>query len=227
MSDNDVVVVLAHAAWADGSSWARVIDRLHAAGQRSIAAPLPLTGLADDVAALDRVIERAGGPVVLVGHAYSGAVIGATRSTKVKALVYVNALVPDAGETVMDVFTRTPPHALAPQVAPDADGLIWLPESAFGQAFAPQAAEHEQAILAAVQRPISIDCITVPVERPQWQDRPSWYLIAEEDRMISSQNQRFMAERAGATIVSGPLDHCPMLGDPELVAQTILSAVRA
>lgn len=227
MSSNDITVVLAHAAWADGLSWSRVIDRLHAAGQRAIAAPLPLTSFADDVEALRRVIDRAGGPVVLVGHAYSGAVIGATQSDAVKALVYVNALVPDEGETVLDVFTRTAPHPLAPQVAPDENGLIWLPEEAFAQAFAPQATPREQVVLAAVQRPISIACITVPMARAAWHDRPSWYLIAEEDRMISADNQRFMAQRIGATIASHPLDHCPMLGAPERVADMILAAVRA
>lgn len=227
MSSHDVTVILAHAAWADGSSWSRVIDRLRSAEQRAIAAPLPLTSLADDAAALVRVIERVGGPVVLVGHAYSGAVIGAARSDAVKALVYVNALVPAEGETVLDVFTRTAPHALAPRVAPDENGLIWLPEDAFAQAFAPQASQREQAVLAAVQRPISIACITAPVERPAWRDRPSWYLVAEEDRMISAENQRFMAERIGATVAAFPLDHCPMLGAPEQVAETILAAVRA
>ena len=227
MSSNDKTVVLAHAAWADGSSWSRVIDRLRAAGQRAIAVPLPLTSFADDVEALGRVIDRAGGPIVLVGHAYSGAVIGATQSDAVKALVYVNALVPNEGETVLDVFTRTAPHPLAPQVTPDENGLIWLPEEAFAQAFAPQATQREQVVLAAVQRPISIACITVPMARPAWHDRPSWYLIAEEDRMISAENQRFMAGRIGATIASHPLDHCPMLGAPERVADMILSAVRA
>jgi len=223
----DVTVVLAHAAWADGSSWARVIDRLRVAGVRSMAAPLPLTTLADDVAALDRVIDRAGGPVVLVGHAYSGAVIGATRRSGVKGLVYVNALVPDEGETVLDVFTRVAPHEQAPQVAPGADGLIWLPEDAFGQAFAQQAPEREQAVLAAVQRPISIRCISEPVERPRWRDLPSWYLVAEEDRMIAVDNQRFMAGRIGATVAAYPVDHCPMLGAPAWVSELILAAVRA
>jgi pimeloyl-ACP methyl ester carboxylesterase len=226
MDRNDITVVLAHAAWTDGSSWSRVIERLHAAGERAIAAPLPLTSLADDVEALGRIIDRAGGQVILVGHAYSGAVIGATQSDAVKALVYVNALVPDEGETVLDVFTRTAPHPLAPQVAPDKNGLIWLPEEAFAQAFAPQATQREQVVLAAVQRPISIGCITVPVARPAWHDHPSWYLIAEEDHMISAENQRFMAERIGATIVAYPLDHCPMLSAPEHVSEMILAAVR-
>lgn len=227
MNGKDVTVVLVHAAWADGSSWSQVIEQLVAAGQPVVAAPLPLTSLADDVAALDRVIARIAGPVVLVGHAYSGAVIGASRSTAVKALAYVNALVPDEGETVLDVFTRSAPHPLAPQVAPDADGLIWLPEEAFGQAFAQQASPREQAVLAAVQRPISIHCITAPVDRPAWHHLPSWYLIAQEDRMISGENQRFMAERIGAHVADHPLDHCPMLGAPELVTEMILEAIRA
>jgi pimeloyl-ACP methyl ester carboxylesterase len=116
---------------------------------------------------------------------------------------------------------------MAPKLAPDADGLMWLPDEAFGEAFAQQADEREQAVLAAVQRPISIEAITAPVERPRWHDLPSWYLIAQEDRMIPEENQRFMAERIGATILSRPLDHCPMIGAPELVAEIILSAVRA
>ncbi len=104
MSSNDLSVVLVHGAWADGSSWAKVIATLAASGVKAVAAPLPLTSFHDDVAALDRTLERVEGPVVLAGHAYAGAVIGATRSEKVKALVYVAALAPDEGETVADVF---------------------------------------------------------------------------------------------------------------------------
>jgi pimeloyl-ACP methyl ester carboxylesterase len=227
MAQEGITVVLAHGAWADGSGWSRVIDRLQAEGQRAIAAPLPLTSLADDIAMLDRVIDRAGGPVVLVGHAYAGAVIGATRHAKVKALVYVAALAPDEGETVADVFYRVPPHPQAPQLAPDEAGLIWLPEDAFATAFAPQADTREQAVLASVQRPISVACITVPVSRPLWRDRPTWYFVADEDRMISGENQRFMAKRMGAATVVYPLDHSPMIVAPESVTATILAAVRA
>jgi pimeloyl-ACP methyl ester carboxylesterase len=227
MSGRDATVVLVHAAWADGSSWAKVIDGLVTAGLKAVAAPLPLTSLADDVAALDHVIERTQGPVVLVGHAYSGAVIGATRNSRVKALAYVNALVPEVGETVLDVFSRSAPHRLAPQVSPDENGMIWLPEEAFAQAFAQQATSNEQAVLAAVQRPISIHCITAPLDHAAWHRLPSWYLVAEQDRMISADNQRTMAERIGATVSSYPLDHCPMLGAPELVTQMILAAAEA
>ncbi len=110
MSLNDVSVVLVHGAWADGSSWSKVIGPLQAEGVRVVAAPLPLTSLADDVAALDRALERIDGPVVLVGHAYAGAVIAATRNEKVRSLVYIAALAPDEGETVANVFYRAAPH---------------------------------------------------------------------------------------------------------------------
>src|SRR3984957_2570051 len=131
---NKASVVLVHGAWADGSSWAKVIGLLEAAGIKAVAAPLPLTSLSDDVAALDRTLERVDGPVVLVGHAYAGAVIAATRSEKVQSLVYIAALAPDEGETVADVFYRAEPHPKAPKLAPDDHGLIWLPEDAFAAA---------------------------------------------------------------------------------------------
>src|ERR1700734_4170172 len=155
MSANDVSVVLAHGAWAEGSSWAKIIGPLAADGIKTVAALLPLTSFQDDVAALDRTLERVAGPVVLAGHAYAGAVIAATRSDKVKALVYVCALAPDEGETVADVFYRGTPHPQAPKLAPDTHGLIYLPETAFAAAFAPHAQPEELTVLAAVQRPIS------------------------------------------------------------------------
>jgi pimeloyl-ACP methyl ester carboxylesterase len=227
MSNQDVTVVLAHGAWADGSSWARVIEGLRQNGVRAVAAPLPLTTFEDDVTALDRTIARAGGPVVLVGHAYAGAVVGASRSDKVKALVYVAALAPDEGEAVADVFYRTDPHPQAPKLGPDDNGLIWLPEDAFATAFAQHASAEDQALFAATQRPLSPACITVPVGRPRWKDLPTWYLVAEEDRMIVAETQRFMAERMGARTTSHPVDHSPMAARPELVVETILEAVRA
>src|SRR5262245_64241462 len=120
-------VVLAHGAWADGSSWSKVITGLRARGIASVAAPLPLTTLADDVAALERTLERVDAPVVLVGHAYAGAVIAATRREQVRSLVYIAALAPDEGETIAEVFYRSAPHPLAPQLVPDRHGLIYLP----------------------------------------------------------------------------------------------------
>jgi len=225
MSSNDLTVVLVHGAWADGSSWAKVIGPLAADGIKVVAAPLPLTSFRDDVSALDRTLERVTGPVVLVGHAYAGAVIAATRSEKVQALVYVAALAPDEGETVADVFYRIEPHPQAPKLAPDGHGLIWLPEAAFATAFAQHATTEELAVLTAVQRPISPACITVPVGRPLWKDRPTWFLVAEEDRMIVEENQRFMAERMNARTRSHPVDHMPLVTAPSVVVNIIRDAI--
>ena len=225
MATNDVTLVLVHGAWADGSSWAKVIAPLAASGVKAIAAPLPLTSFHDDIAALDRTLERVEGSVVLAGHAYAGGVIGATRSEKVKALVYVAALAPDEGETVADVFSRGAPHPDAPKLVPDAHGLIYLPDAAFAAAFAQNAAAEELAVLAAVQRPISPACITVKVGRPLWKDRPSWFLVAEQDRMIVEDNQRFMAERMKARIRPHPVDHTPLVTAPSVVVDIMREAI--
>ena len=225
MPRGNVSVVLVHGAWADGSSWAKVITPLAAEGFAVVAAPLPLTSFADDVAALDRALERVTGRVVLVGHAYAGAVIAASRDEKVAALVYVAALAPDEGETVADVFYRAEPHPQAPALAPDRNGLIYLPADAFAAAFAQRASTEEQALLAAVQRPISPACITVPVDRPLWKDRPTWFLVAEQDRMIAHKTQRFMAERMQARVRSHPVDHVPLVTAPAVVVDIIRDAI--
>lgn len=227
MAAQNPSVVLAHGAWTDGSSWAKVVTALAGEGVRALAAPLPLTSLADDVAALDRTLQRANGPVVLVGHAYAGAVIGATRDGRVSALVYVAALAPDEGETVADVFYRADPHPQAPKLAPDSHGLIYLPEASFASAFAPNASAEEQSVLAAVQRPISPACITVAMQRPLWKDRPAWYLVAEQDRMIVQGTQRFMAERMKARVRSHSVDHTPLITAPSVVVDIIREALHA
>jgi pimeloyl-ACP methyl ester carboxylesterase len=225
MTSNNTSVVLVHGAWADGSSWAKIISPLAAEGIKVAAAPLPLTTFRDDVTALDRALARAPGPVVLVGHAYAGAVIGATRNEKVRALVYVAALAPDEGETVANVFYRSEPHPQAPKFAPDEHGLIYLPEGAFASAFAQNASVEEQTLLAAVQRPISAACITVPMGRPLWRDRPSWFLLAEQDRMIVRETQRFMAERMKARTRSHSVDHAPLVTAPPVVLAIIREAI--
>ena len=125
----------------------------------------------------------------------------------------MTALAPDQGEKVADVFYHLEPHPRAPKLAPDSNGLIWLPEAAFAEAFAPNASADDQAVLPAVQRPISVNCITVPVGRPLWKDVPSWFLLAEDDRMIVPETQRYMAERMKAKIKVHAVDHtrnaCP------------------
>ena len=226
MSLTDVSVVLVHGAWADGSSWSKVIGPLRAEGARVLAAPLPLTSLVDDAAALERTLERLDGRVVLVGHAYAGAVIAATHNEKVSSLVYIAALAPDEGETVGDVFYRAAPHSRAPKLAADSHGLIWLPDDAFAEAFAPHASAEEQTLLAAVQRPIAVPCISVKVERPLWRDRPSWFLVAEQDRMIAAETQHFMAARMKARTRSHPVDHTPIVTAPRVVVDIILDAMR-
>lgn len=222
----NINVVLVHGAWADGSSWARVIAVLKSDGLNVVAAPLPLTSLADDAASLDRSIARLDGAVVLVGHAYAGAVIAETRLKQVKALVYVTALAPEAGETVAEVFYRAAPHPLAPKLAPDSNGLIWLPDEAFKSAFAQHASDDDVAVLSAVQRPISPACITVPVKRPLWKDVPSFFLLADEDRMIPAETQRFMAKRMKAAVREHAVDHTPIVTAPHVVVEIIREAIQ-
>src|SRR5262249_35198626 len=153
------------------------------------------------------------------------AVIAATRNEKVKALVYIAALAPDEGETVADVFYRVPPHPEAPKLAPDDHGLIYLPEAAFTTAFAQHASPEELGVLAAVQRPISPACITMAMERPLWKDLPSWFLVAEQDRMIVPETQHFMAARMKARVESYPVDHTPLVTAPAAVVDVIRLAV--
>lgn len=226
MSGSELNVVLVHGAWADGSSWSKVIKKLHLNGLKAVTVPVPLTSFADDVAALDRTLERTQGPIVLVGHAYAGAVIGSARNPRIKALVYVAALAPAEGETVADVFYRNEPHPKAPKLAADTNGLIWLPEEAFAAAFAQNATPDELAVLAAVQRPISPACISVPVGRALWKDVPSWYLLAEQDHMIAADTQRFMAERMKARVSAHAVDHTPSVSAPDVVVDLTLDAVR-
>jgi pimeloyl-ACP methyl ester carboxylesterase len=227
MAINEVSVVLAHGAWADGSSWGRVITALKAEAVKVLAAPLPLTSLAEDVAALNRSLERTEGPIVLAGHAYAGAVIALARPERVKALVYVTALAPDEGETVADLFYRLEPHPQAPKLAPDNNGLIWLPEEAFATAFAQNASAQDCAVLAAVQRPISPSCITVAVGRPLWNEVPSWFLVAEDDRMIVPETQRYMAGRMKAKMKTLTADHTPIVTAPTAVVDIVHDAIRS
>jgi pimeloyl-ACP methyl ester carboxylesterase len=226
MTTQKGTVVLVHGAWADGSCWQNVILPLQRLGLNVICAPLPLTSLTDDIAALSRTLERADGPVVLVGHAYAGAVIAGPADDRIKALVYISALAPGERETVAQVFYREPPHPEAPYLAPDAHGFIWMPADGFRKAVAHKASADQTAIMAAVQRPIALECIQEIIPQPTWKTKPTWYLLAEEDRMIKSTTQRFMAERMGAKIRSHPVDHTPMYTEPNIVVDVISEAVR-
>ncbi len=219
--------MLVHGAWADGSCWNNVILPLRNNGLQVTAAPIPLTSLTDDATALQRVIERTTGPVILIAHAYAGAVIAAAHDDRVKSLVYIAALAPDEGETVADVFYRTAPHPEAPHLAPDAYGFIWMPEEGFSRAAAHNASSEQIAIMTAVQRPIAVQCIQEKAPAPAWKTTPTWYLVAEEDRMINPETQRFMAGRMGASVRSYNVDHTPMHTAPELVVDVIIKAAGA
>lgn len=219
-------VILVHGAWADGSCWSHIILPLQRSGLNVIAAPIPLTSLTEDTAALQRSIEKTSGPVTLVGHAYAGAVIAAAHHERVKALVYVAALAPDEGETVADVFYRVPPHPAAPRLSPDAHGFIWMPADGFANAVAHNASSDQLAIMNAVQRPIAVQCIQEKVPTPAWKTKPSWYLLAEDDRMILRETQRFMADRMGAAVREFAVDHSPMYTSPSLVVDVIVEATR-
>lgn len=194
--ENATVVVI-HGAWADGSSWKAVIRPLQRQGLNVVAAPIPLTSLSDDAVALKRTIAPTQGPLIVAGHAYAGAVIAAANDERVKALVYVAALAPDKGETAAQVFYKDEPHPQAPQLAPDAGGFIWVPDSGFDHAFAQNATAAQIAISKAVQRPIALKSIQEPAPAPAWKSKPTWYLLAEEDRMINPQ---------GPTVYGGPYE---------------------
>jgi pimeloyl-ACP methyl ester carboxylesterase len=226
MPNSKITVVLVHGAWAECASWTKIILPLQKQGCRVVCAPIPLTSLGDDVAALDRVLARVDGDIVLVGHGYAGAVIGATRNERVKLLVYVAALAPDEGETVAEVFYREPPHAQAPKLAPDDGGFIWMPPEGFENAFAQDAAPDVKSVLLATQRPINAKCIQEKAPRPLWKDKPVWFLIAENDRMIPAKTQHFQAERMRATVRAHAVDHSPMLTAPDIVIDVLLEAIR-
>jgi pimeloyl-ACP methyl ester carboxylesterase len=163
--------------------------------------------------------------VVLAAHAYAGAVIAATTNPRVRSLVFIAALAPDEGETVAELFYREKPHPQAPQLAPDAHRLIWMPQEGFAAAFSQHSPPERAALFAATQRPIAVACIAEKAPKPAWRVKPSWYLIAEEDRMISPTTQLFMARRMGARIRSEKVDHTPMATAPEAVIEVILEAV--
>lgn len=222
----NATVVLVHGAWADGSCWRNVILPLRKEGFEVTCAPIPLTSLREDIAALRRVLDRTSGPALLAGHAYGGAVIAGLNDDRVKSLVYVAALAPAEGETVAEVFYRAKPHPEAPHLQPDAHGFIWMPAGGFASAVAHKASPDQTTILEAVQRPIAVNCIQEKTPVPAWKTKPSWFLLAEEDRMIVPETQRYMAERMGANIRTHRVDHSPMYTAPDIVTGVILEAAR-
>ena len=223
----NATVIFVHGAWADGSSWGTVINSVSEAGLKAVCAPIPLSSLGNDIATLKRVIARAEGPVILVAHAYAGAVIASADDDKVKGLVYITALAPDEGESVAEVFYREPPHTDAPKLGPDQDGWIWMPHEGFPKAFAPQAKPDVLVRLEATQRPLHVSCIQEKAPAPAWKRKPTWFLIAKEDRMIPEKTQCFMAERMKAKIQEVSADHTPSMTLPKPVVDVVLEAAQA
>jgi pimeloyl-ACP methyl ester carboxylesterase len=222
-------VVLVHAAWADASSWNKIIPPLHRRGLQAVAVQIPLTSLSDDVATLRRFLKKVSAPVVLVGHSYGGAVITAAGSgnLNVKALVYIAAMAPDEGETVGELLHRAAPHASAPALVPDEDAFLWMSAKGFADAVAQESSADDALLMAATQKPFAIQCIQEPVTKPAWKEKPSWFLVAERDRMIAPETQRFMAHRTGGHILATAVDHTPLASAPDGVVTIITEAVDA
>jgi pimeloyl-ACP methyl ester carboxylesterase len=225
-----LTTILVHAAWTDASSWNKVTAPLRDLGLNVRAAQIPLTSLSDDVAELKRLLRQVEGPVLLVAHSYAGAVITAAGADnpQVKGLVYVAAIVPDEGETVGALFQRAEPQPnTRPQLVPDPDGFLWLPPGAFANAVAPDASKDETALMQINQHPIALKCLTEPMTVPAWKQKPSWFFVAEKDKMIAAAVQHFMAERIGASVQSRDTDHSPLASAPESVVRLIVEAAES
>ena len=224
-------VVLVHGAWADGSSWSHVIERLQKAGLTVTAVQIPLTSLAEDVMRVRQVLSAQTGPTLLVAHSFGGAVITklGKDTPNVVGLVYVSAFVPDEGETMKGLVNGGPQPAGAAAFRPDVQGFLWLDREGFVQYFAPDVDPIQARVLAAVQKPIAASSILgeEPFRDPSWKTLPSWYLVTTQDQMLPPDAQRFMAQRAGATIVSVASSHVSMLSHPEEVANLVLKAAES
>ena len=217
--------ILVHGAWADGSSWAKVIPLLERAGLDVTAVQLPLSSLADDAATVKRAIALEDGPILLVGHSYGGAVITeAGNDPKVKALVYVAAFAPDAGESAFSLGELVPPSPAAAEIRPDAAGFLKLSPKGILEDFAQDLPEAERKVMVATQGPTSVNSLTGTITVPAWKSKPSWYVIAADDRAIPPQLETMMANKIGATTITLPTSHVPMLSRPQDVATLILQA---
>jgi pimeloyl-ACP methyl ester carboxylesterase len=222
-------VVLVHAAWADGSSWNKIIPPLQRRGLQAVGVQIPLSSLSDDTATLQRFLKRVSGPVVLVGHSYGGAVITAAGSgdPNVKGLVYIAAMAPDEGETVGELLHRAALHVSAPTLVPDEDGFLWMSAKGFADAVAQESSADDARLMAATQKPIAVKCVQERMTKPAWKKKPSWFLLAERDRMIAPETQQFMAHRAGGHILAMEVDHTPLASGPDRVVAIIIQAVDA
>jgi pimeloyl-ACP methyl ester carboxylesterase len=218
-------VILVHGAWADGSSWAKVIPLLAEKALTVTAVQLPLTGFDADVSTVRRAIALAEGEVVLVGHSYAGAVIGeAGNDPKVARLVYVDAFAPDAGESAGTLFAKFDSAPLNEQIRPDAQGFLKLTRAGVFELFAQDLTEDEKAIAYATQGPIHGAALGGTLTEAAWRSRPTYYLIGDQDHAIPPVEQERMAARMNATVAHVDSSHVPMLSQPQAVADFIFGA---
>jgi pimeloyl-ACP methyl ester carboxylesterase len=217
-------IVLVHGAWADGSGWQAVHDMLRERGYNVSVVQNPVTSLADDVAAVDRVLARQNGPALLVGHSYGGVVITeAGDAPNVAGLVYVAAFAPDVGESVSRLVAGGSP----PPVQPSKDGFLFFDPAIFPQAFAQDLPPAQAAFMAAAQLPPSAAAFEAPITQASWKTRRSWYVLATDDRIIPPPAQRQMASRAKATVTEVTGGHAVYISQPKAVADAIDSAARS
>ena len=219
-------VVLVHGAWADASSWRRVIPRLQGEGIAVAAVQNPTTSLAADVAATRQALDAIEGPVVLVGHSWGGTVITeAGNDPKVKALVYVAAFAPEAGQSTGDQVNAHPAPPGLGGVTPFGEGFLKMSEASWIANVAQDLPEQEARVLAAVQTPLSLATFSDKVGTPAWADRPSWYIVSNQDRAVSVELQRELGRRINAHTVELAASHMSLLSLPQAVANVIRDAV--
>jgi pimeloyl-ACP methyl ester carboxylesterase len=221
-------VILVHGAWADGSSWSKVISRLQQKGIETVAVQNPLTSLDDDVAVVNRAIASAKGPVVLVGHSWAGAVITqAGGDPKVKALFYVAAFAPDVGMSINDLGKGAPPPPGLKEVVASPSGFLTITKKGIMEDFAQDLPKSEPAVLAATQGPTAAKAFDDKLTVAAWHDRPSWYVVSKQDRMIAPDGERAMAKAIKAHVSEVDASHASMLSQPDAVTAVILEAVKA
>jgi pimeloyl-ACP methyl ester carboxylesterase len=218
-------IVLVHGAWADGSSWAKVIPLLQAKGFNVISVQNPLSSLADDVAATKRAIDLQDGPVILVGHSWAGMVISvAGNDPKVAGLVYISALVPKAGQSAGTATNGYPASPGLAEAKADASGWLWMTRKGVNEDFVPDLQPAEQGVVYTTQGPWNSKALGDQVTEPAWQTKPSWAIVDAADRMISPQYETDIAKLIHARTTVLKAGHVPMLSMPEAVAAVIIDA---
>ena len=224
---NALNVVLVHGGFVDGSGWEGVYKILRKAGYHVAIVQNPTTSLADDVAATKLVLDESDGPAILVGHSYGGVVVTeAGNHPKVAGLVYIAAFAPDKGESVNELIKNPPPGAPVPPILPPRSGYLFLDKAKFRASFAADVDEEKAAFMADSQVPWGVEALNGAVSQPAWKAKPTWYLVATEDKMIPPAAQRLMSKRAGSTVVEEKGSHAIYVSKPQAVAALIQAAAK-